>query len=72
MTWINSLEIQKLKQRTEVSGKPQNYEIKHDKNDKFQLIDKIGKAVNISELMNGEVVSIIPNQGELAKKLRYI
>ena len=61
----------KLKQRTEVRGKP-NYEIKHDKNDKLhQLIDKIGKAVNISELMNGEVVSINPNhpQGELAKKL---
>ena len=61
----------KSKQRTEVRGKP-NYEIKHDKNDKLhQLIDKIGKAVNISELMNGEVVSINPNhpQGELAKKL---
>ena len=61
----------KLKQRTEVRGKP-NYEIRHDKNDKLhQLIDKIGKAVNISELMNGEVVSINPNhpQGELAKKL---
>ena len=61
----------KTRQRTEVRGKP-GYEIKHDANDKLhKLIDKIGKAVNISELMNGEVVSINPNhpQGDLAKKL---
>ena len=58
----------KLKQRTEVSIN-QNYEIKHDKNDKLhQLIDKIGKAVNISELMNGEVVSITQSSRRTSKE----
>ncbi len=49
------------KHRTEVRGKP-NYEGDgYDSDDKLhQLLDKIGKAANISELMNGEVVSINP------------
>ena len=48
-------------QRTEVRGKP-NYEGDgYDSDDKLhQLLDKIGKAANMSELMNGEVVSINP------------
>ena len=51
----------KTGKRTEVRGKP-DYEIKHDANDKLhQLLDKIGKAANISELLNGEPVGINPN-----------
>lgn len=57
--------------RTEVRGKA-NYETNgYDANDKLhQLLDTIGKSANISELMNGEVVTINPKhpQGEIAKK----
>ena len=51
----------KTGKRTEVRGKP-NYEGDgYDSDDKLhQLLDKIGKAANMSELMNGEVVSINP------------
>ena len=47
--------------RTEVRGKP-GYETNgYDKNDKLhQLLDKISKTANISELMNGEPVGINP------------
>lgn len=57
--------------RTEVRGKA-NYETNgYDANDKLhQLLDTIGKSANISELMNGEVVTINPKhpQGAIAKK----
>lgn len=57
--------------RTEVRGKA-NYETNgYDANDKLhQLLDTIGKTANISELMNGEVVTINPKhpQGAIAKK----
>lgn len=57
-------------QRTEVRGKP-NYEGDgYDATDPLhQLLDKVGKAANISELMNGEVVSINPShpQGPQAR-----
>jgi len=60
----------KTGKRTEVRGKP-NYEGDgYDSDDKLhQLLDKIGKAANISELMNGEVVSINPShpQGPQAR-----
>ena len=60
----------KTGKRTEVRGKP-NYEGDgYDSVDKLhQLLDKIGKAANISELMNGEVVSINPShpQGPQAR-----
>jgi hypothetical protein len=47
--------------RTEVRGKP-GYETNYDPNDKLhQLLDKVGKSANISELINGEVVTINPN-----------
>ena len=55
--------------RTEVRGKS-GYETNYDPNDKLHmLLDKIGKSANISELMNGEVVSINPKhpQGTSAK-----
>ena len=57
--------------RTEVRGKP-GYETNgYDKNDKLhQLLDKISKTANISDLMNGEPVSINPKHpdGASAKK----
>jgi hypothetical protein len=56
--------------RTEVRGKP-GYETNgYDPECPLhQLLDKIGKAANISELMNGEVVTINPKhpQGDSAK-----
>ena len=46
--------------RTEVRGKP-GYETNYDPNDSLHiLLDKVGKSANISELMNGEVVTINP------------
>ena len=53
--------------RTEVRGKP-NYEIKTDLTDKLhQLLNKLGKAANFSELINGEVVTINPKHPDAAK-----
>ena len=61
----------KTGKRTEVRGKP-NYEGDgYDATDPLhQLLDKVGKAANISELMNGEVVSINPRHpdGPRARK----
>jgi 5'(3')-deoxyribonucleotidase len=50
----------KTKKRIEVRGK-KNYETNYDPKDKLhQVLDRVGKAANISELMNGEVVGINP------------
>ena len=47
--------------RTEVRGKPGYETSGYDPNDKLHmLLDKIGKTANISELMNGETVTINP------------
>jgi len=56
--------------RTEVRGKPDYEGDGYDPNDQLhQLLDKIGKAASISDLMNGELVSINPvhPQGPSAK-----
>jgi nicotinic acid mononucleotide adenylyltransferase len=56
--------------RTEVRGKPGYERGNYDANDKLhQLLDRVGKSANISELINGEVVSINPKHpdGEKAK-----
>ena len=52
----------KTGQRTEVRGKP-GYELDgYDATDPLhQMLDKVGKAASISDLMNGDVVSINPN-----------
>lgn len=48
--------------RTEVRGKSGYETDGYDPHDKLhQLLDKIGKAANISELINGNVVGINPN-----------
>jgi hypothetical protein len=47
--------------RTEVRGKSGYESGNYDANDKLhQLLDRIGKAANISDLINGEVVGINP------------
>ena len=47
--------------RTEVRGKPGYETGGYDASDKLhQLLDKIGKSANISDLMNGETVGINP------------
>jgi len=60
----------KTGKRTEVRGKPDYEGDGYDANDPLhQLLDKIGKAASISDLMNGEPVTINPNhpQGASAK-----
>ena len=47
--------------RTEVRGKKGYESGNYDANDKLhQLLDRVGKSANISELINGEIVSINP------------
>src|SRR5210317_1022421 len=54
--------------RTEVRGKPGYESGNYDPNDKLHiLLDKVGKSANISELMNGEVVTINPNHPDAEK-----
>ena len=56
--------------RTEVRGKSGYESGNYDPNDSLHtLLDKVGKSANISELMNGEVVTINPKhpQGASAK-----
>lgn len=60
----------KTGRRTEVRGKPGYERGNYDANDPLhKLLDKIGKAANISELMNGEPVGINPHHpdGKAAK-----
>ena len=57
--------------RTEVRGKPGYESGNYDPNDSLHiLLDKVGKSANISELMNGEVVTINPKHpdADRAKK----
>ena len=66
--WLLSIQIRlhikdtKTGNRSEVRGKP-GYEIDgYDPKDKLhRVLDKIGKSANMSELMNGEKVTINPN-----------
>ena len=59
------------KQRIEVRGK-KGYETGgYDAKDKLhQVLDRVGKAANISELMNGEVVGINPEHPQGARAIR--
>ena len=59
-------------ERVEVRGKP-NYEIDYDENDELhQLLDVIGKASNISDLMNGKIVNINPKHPDGPKSYAAI
>ena len=56
----------------EVRGK-KNYEVTYDRNDQMhKAIDSLGKAANISDLMNGEVVVINPNHPHAKKAIENI
>ena len=58
----------KTKQRTEVRGKSGYESGNYDENDRLhKLLDTIGKSANISELINGEVVTINPNHPDSSK-----
>ena len=58
----------KTGKRTEVRGKSDYETTGYDANDKLhQLLDKIGKSANISELINGEVVTINPKHPDATK-----
>ena len=60
----------KNKNRVELRGKPGYERGNHDPQDKLhQVLDRLGKAANFAELMNGEVVTINPKHpdGERAK-----
>ena len=60
--YILHIQNSKTKERTEVRGKAGYEGDGYDPTDRLhQLLDKVGKSANISELMNGEVVSINPN-----------
>lgn len=63
----------KTDRRTEVRGKP-NYEGSgYDPTDRLhQVIDKIGKSANMSELMNGETVTINPNHPQADKSNKLL
>ena len=61
----------KDKQRIEVRGKKGYESGGYDAQDKLhQVLDRVGKAANISELMNGEVVSINPNHPQGTRAIR--
>ena len=60
----------KNKNRVELRGKPGYERGNYDEQDKLhQVLDRLGKAANFAELMNGEVVTINPKHpdGERAK-----
>ncbi len=70
---IDVLHIQdtKEKHRVEVRGKKGYESGNYDPKDKLhQILDRVGKAANISELMNGEVVSINPNHPQGTRAIR--
>jgi len=61
----------KGKHRVEVRGKKDYESGGYDPKDKLhQVLDRVGKAANISELMNGEVVSINPNHPQGTRAIR--
>lgn len=56
----------------EVRGKP-NFEVKFDKKDQLhKVISALGKSANISDFVNGDVVSINPNHPDGKKALKVI
>ena len=56
----------------EVRGKP-NFEVKFDKKDQLhKVISSLGKSANISDFVNGDVVSINPNHPDGKKALKVI
>src|SRR6056300_134443 len=61
----------KEKHRVEVRGKKGYESGGYDSKDKLhQVLDRVGKAANISELMNGEVVHINPGHPQGSRAIR--
>jgi len=61
----------KEKHRVEVRGKKGYESGNYDPQDKLhQVLDSVGKAANISELINGETVSINPNHPQGTRAIR--
>jgi len=59
------------KSRVEVRGKKDYESGGYDANDKLhQVLDRVGKAANISDLMNGDVVHINPNHPQGTRAIR--
>lgn len=68
------LKMQDTRQKSwvELRGKS-GFETKYDKNDPLhKAITALGKSVNISDFVNGEVVSINPNNPDAKKALKVI
>lgn len=62
----------KTKQRTEVRGSKGYESGNYDSNDRLhKLLDVIGRSVNVSELMNGEVVTINPKHPDAARANKH-
>ena len=71
---VDVLKLKDSKQASwvEVRGK-KNYEVTYDKNDPLhKAIDGLGKAASISDLMNGDVVSINPHHPHGKKAIENI
>ncbi|MEX0595667.1 MAG: hypothetical protein WD512_04130 [Candidatus Paceibacterota bacterium] len=71
---VDVLKIKESKKNAwvEVRGK-KNYEINYNSKDPLhKLIDQSGKAANISDLMNGNVISINPNHPNAKKAIEAI
>lgn len=65
--YVLHIKDSKTGKRTEVRGKSGYESGGYDANDKLhQLLDKIGKSANISELINGETVTINPKHPDAA------
>lgn len=61
----------KEKHRVEIRGKKGYESGNYDPQDKLhQVLDSVGKAANISELINGETVSINPNHPQGTRAIR--
>ena len=62
----------KKKGWVELRGKP-NFETKYDDKDPLhQAITSLGKAANISDFVNGEVIDINPNHPDAKKAIKVI
>jgi len=56
----------------ELRGKP-NFEVKYDANDPLhKAILDLGKSANISDFVNGDIISINPNHPDAKKALTTI
>lgn len=70
----DTLKMQDTKEKSwvELRGKP-NFESNYDPKDPLhKAINALGKSANISDFVNGEIVSINPNHPDAKKALEMI